>query len=228
MFLDRKDAGRRLAAELLRFKGQKPSVLALPRGGVPVGYEIAEALKAPLDLVIVRKIGAPRRPELAAGAVVDGPHPELVVNHEVVELLAIPDEYIVAESARQIREIERRRQAYLGGRPRLDVSDRTALIVDDGIATGATIRAALRATRRARPARLILAVPVGPPDTIAALRDEADEVVCLETYDEFGAIGVYYADFTQVSDDEVKDLLSRAARSFRPASDAPKAQPQQV
>jgi len=228
MFLDRKDAGLRLAAELLHFKDQQPCVLALPRGGVPVGYEIAEALKAPFDLVIVRKIGAPGRPELAAGAIVDGLRPELVLNRDIVELLEIPEEYIAAESARQIREIERRRQAYLGGRPRLDVTDRSALIVDDGIATGATIRAALRATRRARPKRLVLAVPVAPPDTIAALRNEADEVVCLETYEDFGAIGFYYVDFTQVSDEEVKDLISRSTQALPSASVALEAQPQQV
>jgi putative phosphoribosyl transferase len=213
MFRNREDAGRRLAAELIRFKDQRPCVLALPRGGVPVGFEVAKALSAPLDLVIVRKIGAPNQPELAIGAVVDGEHPELVVNRHIVDMLGIPDEYLQEERARQMHEIERRRRAYLGGRPRVDLAGRTALIVDDGIATGATIRAALRATRRAEPKRLVLSVPVAPTETIAALRGEADEVVCLEDYDSFGAISLYYHDFTQVGDDEVRDLIARANES---------------
>ena len=212
MFLDREDAGRRLGAELLRFKNQQPCVLALPRGGVPVGLEVARALSAPLDLVIVRKIGAPMQPELAIAAVVDGLHPELVVNRRIVDILGISDEYLEQERAKQMLEIERRRKTYLEGRPRVDVAGRTALIIDDGIATGATIRAALRATRSAKPKRLVLAVPVAPSDTVAALRAEADEVVCLEDYDDFGAISLYYRHFAQVSDDEVRDILARAAR----------------
>jgi len=219
MFRDRADAGRRLAAELIRFRNQQPCVLALPRGGVPVALEVAKALSAPLDLVIVRKIGAPMQPELAIGAVVDGLHPELVLNRKIVDILGISDAYLEQERARQMREIERRRHAYLEGRPPVDVAGRTALIVDDGIATGATIRAALRATRNARPKTLVLAVPVAPSDTLAALRGEADEVVCLEDYDDFGAISLYYRDFAQVSDEEVRDLLARAAQS-EPASPA--------
>ena len=182
--------------------------VSVPRT-VPVAFEVARALNAPLDLVLVRKIGAPHQPELAVGAVVDGSRPELVINQEIVALLDLPEHYIADESERQLKEIERRRQTYLAGRPRVDVAGRTTLIIDDGIATGATIRAAILATRRARPKRLILAVPVAPTETIAALRKEADEVVCLEAYEEFGAIGFYYADFTQVSDDEVRDLVAR-------------------
>jgi len=212
MFRDRVDAGRRLAVELARFRDESPCVLALPRGGVPVAVEIATALNAPLDLVLVRKIGAPDQPELALGAVVDGSRPEVVLNREIVDLLEVPEAYISRESARQLQEIERRRALYLADRPRVDIAGRTALIVDDGIATGATIRAAILATRRAQPKRLILAVPVAPKDTLAALRKEADEVVCLEAYEEFGAIGLYYADFTQVSDDEVRHLMAQAAR----------------
>ena len=213
MFIDRVDAGRRLAAELARFKNENPCVLALPRGGVPVAVEIARALRAPLDLVLVRKIGAPDQPELAVGAVVDGGRPEVVLNREIVDLLGIPDAYIADESAKQLKEIERRRTLYLAGRPRAEIAGRTALIVDDGIATGATIRAAILATRRARPKRLVLAVPVAPTDTLVALRTEADEVVCLEAYEAFGAIGLYYADFTQVSDEEVRALLAQPAPS---------------
>jgi len=219
MFANRTEAGQQLATELVRFKGENPCVLALPRGGVPVGIEIARALDAPLDLVLVRKIGAPDQLELAIGAVVDGARPEVVLNDEIIRVLGIPEQYIAEESARQLKEIERRRQAYLAGRPRVDIAGRTALIVDDGIATGATIRAAILATRRAQPKRLVLAVPVAPTDTVAALRKEADEVVCLEEHDPFGAIGYYYFDFRQVSDDKVRDLMAQAAMPA-PASEA--------
>ncbi|HVA36336.1 MAG TPA: phosphoribosyltransferase [Candidatus Dormibacteraeota bacterium] len=219
MFADREDAGRRLAAKLTRFKGPDTCVLALPRGGVPVAFYVAERLGAPLDLVLVRKIGAPSQPELAVGAVVDGHDPEVVVNEDVVAMFHLPKDYLKEETARQLKEIERRREVYLAGRPRIDLAGRTVLIVDDGIATGATIKAALRATRRAKPKRLVLAVPVAPVDTIEALRGEADEVVCLEAHELFGAIGAYYADFTQVGDDEVRDLMARADawRSSEPA-----------
>ena len=210
MFRDRTDAGRRLAAELVRFKGEDPVVLALPRGGVPVGFEIARALDAPMDLVMVRKIGAPMQPELAVGAVVDGSRPETVVNPDVVDALGIPVSYIEQEGARQLAEIERRRGLYLAGRDRIDVAGRTAIVVDDGIATGATVEAALRATRRAGPRRLVLAAPVAPPDTLQRLRPEVDEIVCLATPRFFGAISVYYGDFRQLSDDDVIDLLRRA------------------
>ncbi len=210
MFANRTQAGQRLAAELTRFKDENPCVLALPRGGVPVGFEIAKALNAPLDLVLVRKIGAPDQPELAVGAVVDGGRPEVVLNQDIVRILAIPERYIAEETARQLKEIERRRQVYLADRPRVDIAGRTALIVDDGIATGATIRAAILATRRARPKRVILAVPVAPTETVVALRTEADDVVCLEEHDPFGAIGYYYFDFRQVHDDQVRDLMALA------------------
>jgi putative phosphoribosyl transferase len=210
MFRDRTDAGRRLAAELVRFKGEDPVVLALPRGGVPVGFEIARALGAPMDLVMVRKIGAPMQPELAVGAVVDGTRPETVVNPDVVDALGIPVSYIEQEGARQLAEIERRRGLYLAGRDRIDVAGRTAIVVDDGIATGATVEAALRATRRAGPRRLVLAAPVAPPDTLQRLRPEVDEIVCLATPRFFGAISVYYDDFRQLSDGDVIDLLRRA------------------
>jgi putative phosphoribosyl transferase len=189
--------------------------LALPRGGVPVAFEIAKSLGAPLDLVLVRKIGAPFQPELAIGAVVDGKTPELVLNAGLVAELGIPQTYIDEERDEQLKEIERRRELYLGGRPRLDVSGRTALIVDDGIATGATIRAAIRATRRATPKSIVLAVPVAPVETLNTLRSEADEIVCLEEYEDFGAIGLYYRHFPQITDETVRDLLTRAARTGR-------------
>lgn len=174
MFRDREDAGRKLAAELHRFQGSDPVVLALPRGGVPVAFEIARELAAPLDLVLVRKIGAPGQRELAAAAVVDGENMELVVNQDVVDALGISQAYLDQEAKREVEEIERRRTAYLGGRKRVPVEGRTAIVVDDGIATGATMRAALRAVRRRKPSRLVLAVPVAPPDTVESLRSEVD------------------------------------------------------
>jgi putative phosphoribosyl transferase len=212
IFRDREDAGLRLARELLRFKASDPVVLALPRGGVPVAFEIARALGAPLDLVLVRKIGAPDQPELAVGAVVDGEKTEIVVNEEVVEALALSESWVRERAAREIEEIERRRRVYLGGRDRVPVAGRTALVVDDGIATGATMRAALRAVRRRQPGRLVLAVPVAPHETVESLRSEVDEVVCLSTPSPFGAIGYFYGDFHQVDDDEVRRLLAEAAR----------------
>jgi len=215
MYRDREDAGKHLAALLVAHREGSPVVLALPRGGVPVGYEVARSLRAPLDVVLVRKIGAPFQPELAVGAVVNGAHSQIVVNENVVESLQIPRSYVEEEAARQLEEIERRRALYLAGHERIGVEGKTAIVVDDGIATGATVRAALRATRRANPARLVLAVPVAPAETVASLREEADEVVCPYTPEPFGAIGYFYADFAQLSDAEVVDLLRRA----RAASD---------
>lgn len=212
VFADRAEAGRRLAEELRRFKDERPVVLALPRGGVPVAYEVARALAAPLDLVLVRKIGAPFQPELAIGAVVDGERPELVVNRDLVEDYRIPESYLEKERERQLAEIERRRQLYLAGRSRAPVQGRTAIVIDDGIATGATMEVALHATRNARPRRLVLAVPVAPPDTIERLRGEVDEVVCLMMPAFLGAIGSFYRDFRQLGDDEVVALLEQAAQ----------------
>lgn len=215
MFRNREDAGRKLAEALIRFKDERPCILALPRGGVTVAYEVAKALDAPLDVVLVRKIGAPFQPELAVAAVVDGNRPELVVNEEVAKELGIDDAYIAREETRQLREIERRRQLYLAGLERVPVNGKTAIIVDDGIATGATVRAAVYATRRAKPKRIVVATPVAPPETIAALRREADDVVCLEAPPYFGGVGMHYIDFTQVDDEEVRALLARAAAATR-------------
>jgi putative phosphoribosyl transferase len=211
MFDDRTEAGRLLAGELVRFAGERPVVLALPRGGVPIGFEIARALDAPLDLVLVRKIGAPFQPELAVGAVVDGSSPETVVNRDVLEHFQIDDSFIAEASRQQLEEIERRRQLYLAGRPKVEVAGRTAIVVDDGIATGATMEAALRATRRREPRHLVLATPVAPPETIERLRPEVDAVVCLATPQHFGAIGAFYRDFRQLSDEDVIRLLADAA-----------------
>jgi len=218
MFRDRRDAGRQLAARLASFRGSDPVVLALPRGGVPVAAEIARAIGGALDIVLVRKIGVPFQPELALGAVVDGGDPELLVDDQLMAMLAIPQRYVEEQRERQLKEIERRRRLYLEGRPPTAVAGRTAIVVDDGIATGCTMRAALRATRRRKPARLVLAVPVAPPETIAALAAEVDEIVCLSTPEYFGAIGQFYADFRQLEDAEVIALLR--ARTSGPAAAA--------
>jgi putative phosphoribosyl transferase len=212
MFQDRKDAGERLAARLIHLKDKNPVVLALPRGGVAIGFEVARLLGAPLDIVLVRKIGVPWQPELALGAVADGggSSPEIFIDERMAEALAIPLDYVRDETARQLAEIERRRQLYCAGRAPVEVGGRTAIVVDDGIATGATMRVALRAVRRRGPASLVLAAPVAAAETLASLAGEADETVCVEVPKGLGAIGYYYEDFHQMSDDEVTGLLARA------------------
>lgn len=207
IFADREDAGRQLAAKLVRFKQEHPVVLAIPRGGVPVGFEISKALEAELDIILVRKIGAPYQPELAVGAVVDGERPEAVWNREIVETLELSEDFLKEETARALKEIERRRRAYIGTRPRPTIEGRTAIVVDDGIATGATVRAALIAIRRSEPKRLVLAIPVAPPETVESLRKEVEELVCLETPDVFWGISQFYVDFPQLTDPQVTSLL---------------------
>ena len=210
-FADRADAGRRLAAKLAPLAGADAVVLALPRGGVAVGFEIAQALGAPLDLVLVRKIGAPGMPELAMAALVDaGGEVARVVDERVAGDAGLLLAYLDREAAREAGELARRRALYAGARPSLPLTERTAIVVDDGIATGTTMRAALLAIRRAKPARLVLAVPVAPADAIEQLRPEVDDIVCLETPENFFAIGQFYEDFHQLGDDEVMALLERA------------------
>ena len=211
-FRNRADAGRRLAEALAGFKDRQSVILALPRGGVPVAAEVATVLGAPLDLVLVRKIGVPMQPELAMGAVVDGGSPLVVRNEDVIRLAGISEPEFNSVCDSELAEIERRRQRYLGNRLRVEVAGRIAIVIDDGIATGATTRAALRATRMRSPSKLVLAVPVAPTDTLATLREEADDVVCMEDHAFFGAIGFYYADFRQISDQEVIDTLARFTR----------------
>ena len=213
LFGNRSEAGRVLVQRLLHLKDKQPVVLALPRGGVPVGFEVARMLEAPLDLVLVRKIGAPFQAELGVGAVVDGDRAEIVLNEEMVREFQIPESYLAAESARQLKEIERRRKLYLAGSTQAPIEGRTAIVVDDGVATGATMEAALHATRRANPKHLVLATPVAPADTIERLRPQVDEVVCLATPRLFNAIGTFYENFRQVTDEEVVELLRRATRS---------------
>ena len=208
-FRNRSDAGRQLAKALAGYKDQQPVILALPRGGVPVAAQVAVALNAPLDLILVRKIGVPFQPELAMGAVVDGSAPIVVRNEDVIRLAGIDESEFKTVCDEELAEIERRRQRYLGNRKHVDVSGRTAIVIDDGIATGATTRAALRATRMRKPKRLVLAVPVAPTDSLSELHGDADDVICLEDHEPFGAIGVFYADFSQVADEEVIEILKR-------------------
>ena len=217
-FTNRTAAGRQLAMALDAYKSEKPIVMALPRGGVPVAAEVAAALDAPLDLILVRKIGVPFQPELAMGAVVDGPAPITIRNDDVIASCGVDSKQFDEVRRREIAEIERRRQLYLAGRPHPDVSGRTVIVVDDGIATGATTRAALQAMRERKAGRIVLAVPVAPADTLSRLQGECDAVICLESHTFFGAIGTYYADFRQVSDNEVIALLDRTASSTHPAA----------
>lgn len=210
-FTDRIEAGRRLAKALAAYKADRPVVMALPRGGVPVAAEVAAALGAPVDLILVRKIGVPFQPELAMGAVVDGAAPITIHNDDVIKSYGVTAKEFDAVRGRELAEIERRRKLYLRGRPHPDVEGRTVIVVDDGIATGATTRAALQAMRQRKAGTIVLAVPVAPTDTLERLRGECDALVCLESHSFFSAIGAYYADFQQVSDDEVIALLDRAA-----------------
>jgi len=208
-FIDRTEAGRKLAKALASYKDPRPVVLALPRGGVPVAAEIAAALDAPLDLILVRKIGVPFQPELAMGAVVDGGEPVIVRNEDVISLTGVSEQEFNATRDQQLAEIERRRKLYLGDRPHPQITGRVVIVVDDGVATGATTRAALHAMRKRKPSKLVLAVPVAPTDTLKKLRGEADDIICLEDYEQFGAIGLFYSDFRQVSDTEVIEILAR-------------------
>ena len=209
-FATRTEAGRLLAHELLALKLIDAVVLALPRGGVPVAAEVASALRAPLDLLLVRKIGAPGQSELAVAAVAEGPPPLVVIDDETLGLSGASRAYVDREAGEELREIARRRTAYLPDRTPLPVEGKTAVVVDDGIATGTTVRVALQALRRRKPARLVLAIPVAPPEVVAALRAEVDDLVCLSQPSYFRAVGVHYADFHQVSDGEVVRILKEA------------------
>ncbi|HLI75155.1 MAG TPA: phosphoribosyltransferase [Acidimicrobiales bacterium] len=210
-FDDRSDAGRRLAQLLEERALPDPVVNGMARGGVPVAFEIARALPAPLDVVVVRKLGHPEQPELGLGAI--GEEGVRLVNEELVAQLRVPSEVIDAVAARERQELDRRLRTYRGDRPPVAVEGRTAIVVDDGLATGFTARAAVEVMRRRRAASVVLAVPVGPPAAVAALRRVADEVVCVEETERFFGISEWYLDFHQVSDAEVADLLATAGNA---------------
>ncbi len=211
MFLDRRDAGSKLASKLLKYKDNKDVlVLALPRGGVVTGYEVARALGVPLDVLIVRKIGVPWQPELAAGALSETG--ALVINKLVVSGYRISKEFLEKEVSRQKEEISRRIELYRNGKGIAGLEDKIIILIDDGVATGATMKAAVETLREAKIGKLVVALPVSPADTAEELRRMSDEFVCIETHDDFLAVGNYYQDFTQVSDEEVVDLLERSKK----------------
>jgi putative phosphoribosyl transferase len=206
-FADRAEAGRALAAELAKLDLVRPVVYALPRGGIPVGREIAHVLNAPIDLILVRKIGAPGEPELALGAIVEGATPHTVINQDVQLLTGADDAYLERMRQAELREIERRRRLYLGGRPRVDPAGRSAIVVDDGLATGATAKAALLAIRQQGAARTVLALPVAPESSLAEMNAYADDVLCLIRARRFDGVGAFYDDFHQLTDKEAIGLL---------------------
>lgn len=209
-FTDRAAAGRLLAAQLASMALDRPAVYALPRGGVPVAVEIARALKAPLDLVMVRKIGAPGNPELALGAVVEGTVPQTILNETVRQASGADNDYIERARARELAEMERRRVLYLGDRTRVDPAGRTAILVDDGLATGATMKAALSAVRKQGAAQIVVAVPVAPVDALSEIALLADDVVCLNPSRAFRGVGGFFSDFHQLTDEETIGILRQS------------------
>ena len=212
LFNDRRHAGQVLATKLSQYRARGDVlVLALPRGGVPVAYEVAHALDAPLDVFIVRKLGVPGQEEYAMGAIASGG--VRVINEEAVRYLRISDEVLDAVAAREEKELERRERSYRGERAAPDVRGRTVILVDDGLATGSTMRAAATAIRSQRPASLVVAVPVAAPDTCEEFRSEVDEIVCAQTPEPFLGVGRWYGDFSQTSDHEVRELLEKATRA---------------
>lgn len=212
-FPNRQEAGEHLADVLSDYEDQEPIVLALPRGGVPVAFPIARRLHAELDVALVRKLGAPNYPEVGIGAVVDGHDPQIVLNEYIIKAVHAPQSYIQDEIKRQLEEIERRRKIYRGSRPAPSLRDRTVILVDDGVATGGTVKVAMRALRKTGLARLILAIPVAPASILAELHAECDVLICLHAPAQFSAVGAYFRDFAQNTDAEIVDLLA-AARSF--------------
>ncbi len=209
MFKDRQQAGRLLAEKLSGFAAANPVVYALPRGGLPIAEEIARRLNAQLDLILVRKLGAPGHEELAMGALVDGAAPTTILHDDVIAELAVPESYIEHSKAAALREIERRRKLYMKDRPAISPQGRTAIIADDGLATGATMEAAVAAMRKAKAGRIVVAVPVAPDDTVQALRHKADDVIVLQTPNPFWSVGSWYESFPQLADEDVIETLQR-------------------
>lgn len=218
-FRDRREAGQRLAERLSALRGSRPLVLGLPRGGVPVAFEVARAMDAPLDVLVVRKIGVPFQPELGMGAV--GEDGVRVLNPAVLREAGVTDTQLAQVEARERAEVEQRAARLRGGRPAAPLTGRTVIIVDDGLATGGTARAAIRVARARGAERVVLAVPVAPPDTVAALAGEADDVISVETPEPFFAIGGWYADFTPTSEQEVVDLLAVSGAGRPPGGQPP-------
>ena len=211
-FPNRTEAGRQLAEKLVKYAGRADViVLGLPRGGVPVAFEVAQRLGVPLDVFLVRKLGVPGFEELAVGAIASGGL--RVLNEDVMRAIPNADEVIESVTARETAELERREQSYRDGRPPPELRDRVVILVDDGLATGATMRAAVKALRQRGVAKIVVAVPVGPPDTCREFEDEADETICASAPAFFQAVGQYYEDFSQTSDEEVRELLARAAKN---------------
>ncbi|HYR87747.1 MAG TPA: phosphoribosyltransferase [Terriglobia bacterium] len=210
LFQDRSEAGRVLARLLAKFKNRPDVlVLALPRGGVPVAYEVAKELNAPLDIFLVRKLGVPGHEEVGMGAIATGGI--RILNDDLIRQLGIPQRMVDAITAQEEQELQRRERVYRGDRPAPDIRGRTVIVVDDGLATGSTMKAALAALRKQQPAKLVVAVPTAPPETCDSLRADADEVICAVTPDPFLAVGAWYRGFDQTTDDEVRDLIKRAA-----------------
>jgi putative phosphoribosyl transferase len=215
LFRDRTEAGQTLARHLTAYAGRPDVlVLALPRGGVPVAYEVARALDAPLDVFLVRKLGVPGREELAMGAIATGG--VRVLNEDVVRALGIPEQLIDTVAAEEQVELERGERDYRGDRAAPDVRGRTVILVDDGLATGSTMRAAVAALRQQQPVRIVVAAPVGAAETCAEFKEEADESICARTPEPFYAVGLWYGDFSQTTDEEVRDLLRRASQERSP------------
>lgn len=213
-FKNREEAGRALASALSKRKLEKPIVLAMPRGGVPVAIEIAKKLKAPLDFIFVRRIGLPGHREVAMAAVVDGAAPELVLNERLGEQIIVPQSYIDREVKAELQEIDRRRSEYTGMVAGPAIMGRTVIVVDDGIATGTSMRAAINSLRRKSPKELIIAVPVAPGGTVKSLRPEVDAIICLSTPEPFYAVGMHYEDFHQVTDEEIASALAQFRKFF--------------
>jgi len=221
MFGDRREAGQKLAGRLRALGLHDPVVLALPRGGVPIGTEVARALKAPLDLVIVRKVGAPGNAELAVAAIVDGNPPEVVLNREIVEAYGLDDITLGVMADRERPEMERRRHVCRAGRPPLPVAGKTSILVDDGAATGTAMKVAIRALKRHSPREIVVALPVAPPEAVAELGREADRIVCLSEPSRFHALGYHYRDFPQLADEEVAGMLQQQEHDDQAATQSP-------
>jgi putative phosphoribosyl transferase len=212
-FRDRRDAGRKLAQKLLAYKDRSDvTVLALPRGGVPVAYEVALALNAPLDIFIVRKLGLPGREELAIGAIASGGI--RVLNNDIVRMLSIPQEVIDFVAQRELLELNRREQSYRGNRPAMEISHRTVILIDDGLATGASMRAAVAGVHTQHPTRVVVAVPTASPEAVDAFRGRVDEIICVMVPEQFYGVGKWYEEFKQIGDEEVRMLLEEANRQL--------------